>query len=103
MTRTSPRPTGRAAAGAAVHPWADVVLAEPEHAAGVMAPAGQLWPTAADLGRLGTFLLGDTGDVLSPDTVEEMTLPAGTDPADPGWSAYGLGVQVMRRDGATLV
>ena len=103
MRRTSPRPTGRAAAGTAVHPWADVVLPEPEHDAGVMAPAGQLWSTAADLGRLGAFLLGDTGEVLSPDTLEEMTLPAGTDAADPDWSAYGLGVQVVRRDGATLV
>jgi CubicO group peptidase (beta-lactamase class C family) len=103
MTRTTPRPEGPAAAGAAVHPWADVVLTEPEHDAGVMAPAGQLWATATDLARLGAFLLGDTGDVLSPATVEEMTLPAGIDAADPGWSAYGLGVQVQRRDDMTLV
>ncbi|HEY0813265.1 MAG TPA: serine hydrolase domain-containing protein [Pseudonocardia sp.] len=103
MTRTTERPRGVAAAGTAVHPWADVVLPEPEHDAGVMAPAGQLWATATDLARLGAFLLGDTGGVLSPDTVEEMTLPAGIDAADPGWSSYGLGVQVQRRDGVTLV
>ena len=29
-----------------MHPWADVVLPEPEHDAGVMAAAGQLWATA---------------------------------------------------------
>ena len=103
MTRTTPRPTGAAAVGTAVHPWADVVLPEPEHDAGVMAPAGQLWATATDLARLGAFLLGDTGGVLSPATVEEMTLPAGIDTADPGWSSYGLGLQVQRRDGVTLV
>ncbi len=104
MTRTTPRPSGRAARGHAVHPWADVLLPEPEHDAGVMAPAGQLWATATDLGRLGAFLLGDTGDVLSPDTVEEMTIPAGVDPSAAGWSAYGLGVQVQRTaDGRTLV
>jgi CubicO group peptidase (beta-lactamase class C family) len=104
MRRTTPRPSGRAAQGLAVHPWADVVLPEPEHDAGVMAPAGQLWATAADLGRLGAFLLGDTGDVLSPDTLEEMTLPAGVDPSSPGWSSYGLGVQVQRADdGRVLV
>lgn len=104
MTRTTPRPSGRAAAGYAVHPWADVVLPEPEHDAEVMAPAGQLWATAADLGRLGAFLLGDTGDVLAPDTVEEMTVPAGVDPAQPGWSSYGLGVQVQRTaEGTVLV
>ncbi len=103
MTRTTPRPDGAAARGWAVHPWADVLLAEPEHDAVAMAPAGQLWSTAADLGRLGSFLLGDTGGVLSPATVEEMTIPAGIDASQPGWSSYGFGVQVQRVDGATLV
>ncbi|GAA4728523.1 serine hydrolase domain-containing protein [Modestobacter marinus] len=103
MERTTPRPTGRAAQGAAVHPWADVVLPEPEHDAGVMAAAGQLWATLADLGRFAAFLLGDTGGVLSPATLEEMTVPAGVDSSSPGWSAYGLGVQVLRVDGHTLV
>ncbi|MEJ8282035.1 serine hydrolase domain-containing protein [Pseudonocardia spirodelae] len=103
MTRTSPRPQAPAASGLAVHPWADLVLDEPEHDAGVMAAAGQLWCTAADLARLGALLLGDTGGVLSPATVEEMTLPAGVDPSSPVWSGYGLGVQVQRlvRDGHT--
>jgi len=103
MTRTTPRPTGAAAQGGAVHPWADVVLPEPEHDAGVMAAAGQLWSTLADLGRFAAFLLGDTGEVLSPATLEEMTVPAGVDPSVPGWSAYGLGLQVLRVDGQTLV
>jgi CubicO group peptidase (beta-lactamase class C family) len=108
MTRTTPRPDGRAAQGYAVHPWADVLQVEPEHHGGVMAPAGQLWATATDLGRLGAFLLGDSDGVLSPDTVEEMTHPAGIDFSSPGWSSYGLGVQVQRlsqegQPGVTLV
>jgi CubicO group peptidase (beta-lactamase class C family) len=103
MTRTTPRPVAPAAQGLAVHPWADVVLAEPEHSAGVMAAAGQLWATLADLAAFAVFLLGDTGDVLSPATLEEMTVPAGVDSSAPGWSAYGLGLQVMRLDGRTLV
>jgi len=103
MTRTDPRPTGRAAQGTAVHPWADVVLPEPEHDAGVMAAAGQLWATLADLGRFAAFLLGDTGDVLSAATLEEMTVPAGVDSSAPGWSSYGLGLQVLRVDGQVLV
>jgi CubicO group peptidase (beta-lactamase class C family) len=103
MRRTTPRPVAPAAEGWAVHPWADVVLPEPEHHAGVMAAAGQLWATLADLGRFAAFLLGDTGDVLAPATLEEMTLPAGVDPSTPGWSAYGLGLQVLRIDGRTLV
>jgi CubicO group peptidase (beta-lactamase class C family) len=102
MTRTTPRPSGRAAQGFAVHPWADVVLPEPEHHAGVMAAAGQLWATLADLARFAAFLLGDTGDVLDPGTLEEMAVPAGVDPSSPSWSAYGLGLQVLRVDGRTL-
>ncbi|WP_433556619.1 serine hydrolase domain-containing protein [Pseudonocardia xinjiangensis] len=96
MTRTTTRPSGRAAQGYAVHPWVDAVQVEPEHDAGVMAPAGQLWATATDLARLGAFLLGDTGGVLSPDTLEEMTIPAGIDSSAATWSSYGLGVQVQR-------
>ena len=103
MTRTTPRPVEPAAEGRAVHPWADVVLVEPEHHAGVMAAAGQLWATLTDLGRFAAFLLGDTGDVLAASTLEEMTVPAGVDYSAPGWSAYGLGLQVIRLDGRTLV
>ncbi|TFV63492.1 class A beta-lactamase-related serine hydrolase [Geodermatophilus sp. DF01-2] len=103
MTRTTPRPVAPATEGRAVHPWADVVLPEPEHDAGVMAAAGQLWATLADLARFAAFLLGDTGDVLDPATLEEMTVPAGVDSSAPGWSAYGLGLQVLRVDGRTLV
>jgi CubicO group peptidase (beta-lactamase class C family) len=103
MTRTTPRPVAPAAQGWAVHPWADVVLPEPEHSAGVMAAAGQLWATLADLARFAAFLLGDTGDVLARATLEEMAVPAGVEPAMPGWAAYGLGLQVLRVDGRTLL
>ncbi len=103
MTRTTPRPAGRAARGWAVHPWADVLHPEPEHHHGAMAPAGQLWATLADLARLAAFLLGDTAGVLSPATLEEMTVPAGVDSSADGWSSYGLGLQVLRVDGRTLV
>jgi CubicO group peptidase (beta-lactamase class C family) len=103
MTRTDPRPVVPAARGLAVHPWADVVLPEPEHHAGLMAAAGQLWATLTDLGRFAAFLLGDTGDVLDPGTLEEMTEPAGVDSSAAGWSAYGLGVQVIRLDGRAYV
>jgi len=103
MTRTTPRPTGSAATGWGVHPWADVLHPEPEHHHGAMAPAGQLWAGLADLARFAAFLLGDTGDVLDPGTLEEMTVPAGVDSAAEGWSAYGLGVQVLRTGSRTLV
>jgi len=103
MSRTTPRPQQPAAQGYAVHPWADVVQPEPEHDGGVMAPAGQLWSTARDLARLGALLLGDGGDVLAADTLAEMATPISGEQAEAGWSSYGLGVQVMRFEGATYV
>ncbi len=72
MRRTTPRPQPPFAPGFAVHPWADVVLREPEHDAGVMASAGQLWSTMDDLSRWMRFIAGDTAEVLSPDTLAEM-------------------------------
>jgi hypothetical protein len=68
-----------------------------------MAAAGQLWASLTDLARFAAFLLGDTGEVLDPATLEEMTVPAGVDGSAPGWSAYGLGLQVLRVDNRTLV
>ena len=103
MGRTTPRPSGRAATGFAVHPWADVVQPEPEQDARAMAAAGQLWATLADLARFGAFLLGDTGDVLRPETLEEMAEPSGVDSSAKGWSAYGLGLQVVRHGDRTLI
>ena len=103
MTRTTPRPDGLAARGFAVHPWADALLPEPEEDGGAMAPAGQLWATLADLGRFAAFLLGDTGDVLDGGTLEEMAEPSGVDPSSKGWSAYGLGLQVVRYGDRTLI
>jgi len=103
MTRTSTRPVPPAAQGFAVHPWADLILPEPEHDAVSMAAAGQLWATLQDLGRFASFLLGDTGDVLSAATLEEMCDPAGGTLDDAEWSAYGLGVMVHAADGRVLV
>jgi len=103
MTRTTTRPVPPAAQGYAVHPWADLLLDEPEHDAVAMAPAGQLWATLADLARFASFLLGDTGDVLSAGTLEEMTEPAGVDVSREPWSAYGLGMQVVLAGGAKLI
>ena len=101
MTRTTPRPSPPAAQGYAVHPWADVVLAEPEHDAGSMAAAGQLWSTLDDLSALAAFLLGDGADVLAADTLAEMFVPSGGGPDGTGWAAYGLGVMVAHAGGRT--
>jgi CubicO group peptidase (beta-lactamase class C family) len=101
MTRTTTRPTGKAAQGLAVHPFADVLLPEPEHDAGAMAPAGQLWTTVEDLLHWAAFAGGDTAEVLSPDTLAEMYEPhtINDNPGQPWTGAHGLGWQVWNVEG----
>lgn len=101
MTRTTPRPEGKAARGLAVHPFADVLLTEPEHDAGAMAPAGQLWSTVEDLAKWAALLAGDTGDLLSADTLAEMLEPHVVNdlPGLPWTGAHGLGWQVWNVEG----
>ncbi|GAA2276581.1 serine hydrolase domain-containing protein [Nonomuraea roseoviolacea subsp. roseoviolacea] len=96
------RPAPPHATGYAVHPYADVLLREPEHDAGAMAPAGQLWASAADLGRWAAFVAGDTGGVLSAGTLAEMREPATIDDGDAWTSGYGLGMQLTRHAGRRL-
>lgn len=101
MTRTTTRPTGPAAPGLAVHPFADVLLPEPEHDAGAMAPAGQLWTTVTDLARWAAFLGGDTAGLLAGGTLAEMVEPHHVvdEPGKPWTGAHGLGWQVWNLDG----
>ena len=90
MTRTTPRPAAPHARGWAVHPWADVLLPEPAHDAGLMGPAGQLWSTVTDLSRFTAFLLEGDDRVLARSSVTEMREPVA--PSGPG-AGYGLGLQ----------
>lgn len=101
MTRTTTRPLPPAAPGLAVHPYADLVLPEPEHDAGAMGPAGQLWSTVPDLGRWAAFLAGATAGLLEPDTLTAMLAPIVVDDIpDAAWtSAYGLGLQLWNVEG----
>ncbi|GAA4795736.1 serine hydrolase domain-containing protein [Streptomyces ziwulingensis] len=105
LSRTGVRPRAPHADGWAVHPWADVLLAEPVEDLGRMAPAGQLWSTTGDLARFAVFLMGGDDQVLSAESVREMRVPAApaaaADVAD--GSAYGLGLQIQQRDGRLLV
>jgi CubicO group peptidase (beta-lactamase class C family) len=101
LTRTTMRPQPPHATGYAVHPFADVLLVEPEHDAGAMAPAGQLWTTVADLARWTAFLR-DGGSLLSAATLREMREPLAVDDrrGAPWTGAHGLGLQVWNSDGA---
>ncbi len=102
MARTTAMPEKPHAQGYAVHPWADILLPEPAHDHVAMAPAGQLWSTATDLSRWSAFLGGDTGDVLSTDTLDEMRAPSTTHGADHE-AGYGFGVQLQHDRGRILV
>ena len=99
MTRTTASPEAPYARGFAVHPWADVMQLEPAEGTGLMAPAGELWSTAADLCRFAAFLLDGDDRVLPARTLAEMRTPAAP-PGDDAWaSGYGLGLQLFRHDG----
>ncbi|WP_369203567.1 serine hydrolase domain-containing protein [Streptomyces sp. PU-14G] len=102
LHRTGPQPKDPYARGWAVHPWADALLPEPAQDLGLMAAAGQLWSTTADLARFAGFLLRGDERVLSPASVREMRVPYA--PAAAGnWSGtYGLGVSLTRQHGRTL-
>lgn len=110
MDRTSLRPVPPCTTGWAVHPFADVLLPEPEHDAGAMAPAGQLWTTVADLARWSGLLAGACGGadetppperIISLLSLEEMREPRGVfDERAGGWStSYGLGLQLWNVHG----
>ncbi|MFC9235908.1 serine hydrolase domain-containing protein [Streptomyces decoyicus] len=102
MGRTTLRPERPHASGWAVHPWADAVLPEPAEDTGLMGPAGQLWSTLQDLCRWAAFLLRGDGRVLSASSLAEMRTPA-VPPEPNTWDAgYGLGVQLVRREGRLL-
>ncbi|MFF3754772.1 serine hydrolase domain-containing protein [Streptomyces sp. NPDC002018] len=102
MDRTTTQPVAPHAGGWAVHPWADVMLPEPAVDLGLMAPAGQLWSTAADLCRFAGFLAEGDEKVLSPSTVREMRTSSAPPEAGQWDGGYGLGMQLARQGGRSL-
>lgn len=105
MSAVTTRATDDAAVGLAVHPFADLAHVEPEHDAGALAPAGQLWAGADTLARWAAFAAGHTEGVLAPETLEEMLLPvAVNDVPDVAWAgAHALGWQVWNVGGRRFV
>lgn len=101
MSRTTARPRPPFASGYAVHPHADVLLAEPEHDAGAMAPAGQIWTTVNDLARWAAFLAGRDGNLLARQTLAEMREPVALaeHTGEPWTAGYGLGLQLWNDGG----
>ncbi|MEU7581788.1 serine hydrolase domain-containing protein [Streptomyces sp. NPDC041068] len=102
LSRTSAQPEAPHAGGWAVHPWADVMMPEPVEDLGLMAPAGQLWSTTADLVRFASFLAKGDDRVLGAESVREMRTPAAPSQAGDWDRAYGLGMDLLRWDGIGL-
>lgn len=101
MHRTTYRPAGAAATGLSWDTVAERFLVEPEHDAGAMAPAGQLWATIEDLARWAAFAGGQTGGVLAESTWREMTVPLAIDnrPGKDWGTAQALGWRIWEGDG----
>jgi CubicO group peptidase (beta-lactamase class C family) len=97
MSRTTYHATEPFARGYVVHPWHGTLREEPRHDAGAMAPAGQLWSTAADLVKWAAFLADPVPSVLARETVAEMCAPVAIADAEAWTAGYGLGVQLWRR------
>ncbi|AEG45005.1 serine hydrolase [Isoptericola variabilis] len=100
MTATGREPSGPHATGYAVHPHADLVLAEPVAEYRALGPAGEVWSTPSDLVRFASWLTG-----RGPGAADDAVLPLAwrrctTRPRvvvdEPGapFAAWGLGVSV---------
>ena len=89
MARTTMSPEPPHARGFAVHPWADVMQPEPAEGTGLMAPAGELWSTAADLCRFAAFLLEGDDRVLPRRPSPRCALPPRHPVTTPGPAATG--------------
>ncbi len=93
----SPEAGPEAATGYLVEPYSDHARPEPPVDMGALAPAAQLWGTAADLARWGAFLadpaaVDPDGLVLAPATLDEMRWPL-TMSDETLWKAgFGLGL-----------
>jgi CubicO group peptidase (beta-lactamase class C family) len=97
MRRTTYQPAEPYARGYVVHPWHGTLREEPRHDSRAMAPAGQLWSTAADMATWAAFLADPAPAVLAPATMREMCAPVVIADPDAWTGGHGLGVQMWRR------
>jgi CubicO group peptidase (beta-lactamase class C family) len=88
------------AVGYLVDEYSDHARPEPATHLGAIAPAGQLWGSAADLARWAAFLTDPSSvdpacQVLSASTVEEMAYPLTLTDEGQWAAAFGLGLILM--------
>ncbi|WP_343992483.1 serine hydrolase domain-containing protein, partial [Nocardioides dubius] len=103
MSRTTFSPQQPAARGYSVHPYRGELLPEPASDTGAMAPAGQLWSTAADLLRWGQFLLDGHHDVLGKQALEAAYVVRSSTLDGVASGAHGLGFRTCLSDVGPLI
>ena len=103
MLRTSYDAFEPHAQGYSVAPFAPVLTEEPAADTRAMAPAGQVWSTVLDLATYADFLITGHPEVLSPDTIAEMSTPQTGSAAGGLSTGYGLGVRLLPGGTGTLV
>ncbi len=86
-----------------VPPHTDVPVVEPVLDIAALAPAGGLRSNASDLATWLGFLASPNDEVLSPDTVEEMSRPQLISDSENWQAAWGLGLLLVRHEGRTYV
>jgi hypothetical protein len=100
LSSVTTEPDETAAVGYLVDAYSDHARPEPAIDLGGLAPAGQLWSTAADLATWAAFLsdpatVDPDGRVLQPSTVEEMRLPQTVSDEKSWLLGWGLGLMLV--------
>ncbi len=96
MSRTSHTEIEPFARGYVVHPWDSTLREEPRADTAAMAPAGQLWSTAADLAKWAAFLVDPDPGLLDPATLTEMCAPVVISDLESWSTGHGLGLELYR-------
>jgi len=97
LAATTLQPPAEAVVGYLVDAYSDAARPEPQLELGGVAPAAQLWSTAADMARWAAFLadpevVDPGGLVLDAATVEEMRWPVTTTDEQLWLAGFGLGL-----------
>jgi CubicO group peptidase (beta-lactamase class C family) len=99
-TTVAPRPPY--AQGYLVEAYTDHARPEPEFPMGGVAPAAQLWSTAADMAKWALFLAHPDPAVLAPATVDEMCQPLTVTDPDQWTAGWGLGLILQPQGGRVM-
>jgi CubicO group peptidase (beta-lactamase class C family) len=92
LADTTVAPRAPFAQGYLVEAYSDHARIEPEFPIGGVAPAAQLWSTAADMAKWALFLAEPDPAVLAASTVDEMCQPLTVVDPDQWVAGWGLGL-----------